>query len=60
MELAVWLWAMPNAKGIIDSSLQMQLGNPSNATANINDHGVAALGPGGQPPFLFGFFLQGS
>src|SRR5215472_9446100 len=36
--LAVWLWAMPDAKGIIDSSLQMQLGNPSNAAANTNDH----------------------
>src|SRR5215469_8254473 len=36
--LAVWLWAVPYVRGVIDSSLQMQLGNPSNATANTNDH----------------------
>ena len=27
-----------NAKAVIDASLQMQLGNPSNATVNTNDH----------------------
>ncbi len=35
---AVWLWALPQAQALIDASLQMQLGNPSNATASTNDH----------------------
>src|SRR5690349_2844540 len=36
--LAAWLWATTEGQASIGTSLQMQLGNPSGATADTNNH----------------------